>query len=314
MPRAGLLVTKPTTASASTTTAPTSPSKLQENYNLNRTFCSMKFKNGNMCPPLYTDLGGKCARNETGFLKCTDVRSLGSHSLRQAQLAITRMLGLFDGISRKYNIKYWITSATLLGAVRHKGFIPWDSDADIEIPLEEYERFFKTGSMDLPDDVFFQNTESDLYLKPDAKTYEAHKYKDIGMYIRTWNPRLRDRKSCYKFCMVRACKWHDGLMVDMFVVESVPSGSYPLKELLFEGLSLPVQNNWKDVLKSKYGDDYMVVPIEGSENRKQWDRPDPDHSCEEISKLSTYRLQIIVLIIIITIIILCIKFCCKVLF
>lgn len=270
--------TRPTTMLMPTT-------QLQENHNLTRHFCSMKFNNGEMCPPLYTDLGGKCGRNSTsGVFHCRDIRRLGSHSLRQAQLAITRMLGLFDNIARKHDIKYWITSATLLGAARHKGFIPWDSDADIEIPLDEYEKFFRVGSADLPKDVFFQNTESDPKLKPKAEIYNAHKYKDMGMYIRTWNPRLRDTKSCYKYCMNMGCNWHDGLMIDMYVVESVPTGSYPLKELIFEGLSLPVQNNWKDVLKDKYGTDYMVVPGEGSKNRQQWDWPDPDHSCEEILK------------------------------
>ena len=214
-----------------------------DNYETKLTFCSMKFKEGEMCPPLYTDLGGHCSRNSTGSFECTDVRTLASHSLRQAQLAITRMLAIFDHIAQKHNIKYWITSATLLGAARHKGFVPWDSDLDIEIPLDEYEKFYRNGSRDLPNDVFFQNTESDPKLKPDPQKYpglyESHKYKDIGMYIRTWNPRLRDTRSCYTYCIKMGCDWHDGLMIDIYVVEKVPTGTYPLRKITIRGSSIP---------------------------------------------------------------------------
>ncbi|KAK3715040.1 hypothetical protein QZH41_002680 [Actinostola sp. cb2023] len=281
--------TRSTTKGSSTpstktlTSSPTLPSlQRPENYDLQRTFCAMKLRNGLMCPRLYTELGGECSDAEDSKVICTDVRRMAFHRLRQAQLAMTRLLGLLDLVARKHNITYWLTSATLLGAVRHKGFIPWDSDVDIEIPLDQYEQFFKNASRDLPADVFFQNTESDPNLRPEELIYESNKYKDIGMYIRTWNPRLRDRKSCYKYCIAHGCKWHDGLMIDMYIVESIPKGTFPLKEVLFEGLRFPVPNNWRKRLVKKYGDNYMLVPREGSNNRFQWDWPDPVHSCEEL--------------------------------
>ncbi|MFR9070550.1 MAG: LicD family protein, partial [Paraclostridium sp.] len=54
--------------------------------------------------------------------------------LRKYQLVECEMLFLIDSICRKYNLKYWIDAGTLLGAIRHGGFIPWDDDCDICMP------------------------------------------------------------------------------------------------------------------------------------------------------------------------------------
>ncbi len=57
------------------------------------------------------------------------------------------MLVNFDRICRKNGIKYSITYGTLLGAIRHKGFIPWDDDIDVMMSRDEYEKFLKVGRM-----------------------------------------------------------------------------------------------------------------------------------------------------------------------
>ncbi len=59
------------------------------------------------------------------------------------------------------NIKYFIIAGTLLGAIRHGGFIPWDDDMDIGMLREDYEKFIKIAKTDLGEDFFLQTTETD---------------------------------------------------------------------------------------------------------------------------------------------------------
>jgi lipopolysaccharide cholinephosphotransferase len=66
-----------------------------------------------------------------------------SERLRTHQLHILEMLRYFDGICKKNEIPYFIVGGTALGAIRHRGFIPWDDDADVGIPRPHYERFEK---------------------------------------------------------------------------------------------------------------------------------------------------------------------------
>lgn len=60
--------------------------------------------------------------------------------LRLLQEADTLLLSIVDKVCQKYGFTYWMDAGTLLGAVRHKGFIPWDDDIDIQMTREEYER------------------------------------------------------------------------------------------------------------------------------------------------------------------------------
>lgn len=81
--------------------------------------------------------------------------------LRRMQHRMTEMLLCFDEICKRNNITYWLCSGTLLGAVRHKGYIPWDDDLDVEILHKDYDRLMEALKRELPEKYSIQNADTD---------------------------------------------------------------------------------------------------------------------------------------------------------
>ncbi|OOM79956.1 LicD family protein [Clostridium sp. BL-8] len=71
------------------------------------------------------------------------------------------LLKAFIEVCEKNKLKYYIIYGTLLGAVRHKGFIPWDDDIDVTMPREDYEKLKKISANEFKEPYFFQMPEND---------------------------------------------------------------------------------------------------------------------------------------------------------
>ena len=90
--------------------------------------------------------------------------------LRRDQMKMVEMLKVFSAICQKNDIKWWLCSGTLLGAARHKGFIPWDDDIDIAMMKKDYEKLKRVMRKWDSDEYFFQCMETDIeYVNPFAR-------------------------------------------------------------------------------------------------------------------------------------------------
>ena len=62
---------------------------------------------------------------------------------RNVQLLYLELLRFIDNVCKKHDINYWISDGTLIGAVRHGGFIPWDDDIDLSIMRDDYNKLIE---------------------------------------------------------------------------------------------------------------------------------------------------------------------------
>ncbi len=133
------------------------------------------------------------------------VIQLNDEELKQVNDIQIAMLDEVDRICRKYKIKYMICGGTLLGAVRHKGFIPWDDDVDIRMDRIEYEKFCKVCQKELDSDkYFFQTHKTD---KNYPWFFGKIRY-NYSRYVRVGQEHL---------------KMNDGIFIDIFPTDGLPN-------------------------------------------------------------------------------------------
>ena len=145
----------------------------------------------------------------------SDVVTLSSEDLRKLQLIALEMIAEVDRICRKHGIRYSLDGGTLLGAVRHKGFIPWDDDADIIFTRHEYAKFYRACKKDLDRERFFLQ---------DYRTDEGYRWGYA---------KLRRRDTEHIRTGQEHMHYQTGVYIDVFVVDNVPDHPVPRKIYYF---------------------------------------------------------------------------------
>lgn len=98
-----------------------------------------------------------------------------SYDLKQLQQKILGNLSVVHEVCEKHNLRYYLWAGTMLGAVRHKGFIPWDDDIDIAMPRKDYEALIAHAKewLPVPYEIVSYETDRDNYPLPFAKLQDA---------------------------------------------------------------------------------------------------------------------------------------------
>lgn len=135
--------------------------------------------------------------------------------LRKLQMTELEMLIEVDRICRKHNIKYSLDGGTLLGAIRHDGFIPWDDDADIVMLRSEYKKFYKACKNDLDTERFFLQ---------DFRTDQNYR----------WGySKMRRNGTVFLRSGQEHVKCNQSVFIDIFVYDQVPDQNFIRKIHLF---------------------------------------------------------------------------------
>lgn len=166
--------------------------------------------------------------------------AINSQRLKQIELDI---LDKVDEICHILNIEYFLMGGTLLGAVRHHGFIPWDDDIDIIMKREDYDIFIRKAQSLLPDYYFLQNNDTD---------------KDYLNYF----SKIRDSRTTF---WESSCKSHDinhGVFIDVFPLDYYPvSNAFLFKRIkTFADMRI---SGWYNVEQPKTGIGKSMVKLLG---------------------------------------------------
>lgn len=214
---------------------------------------------------------------------------------RDFQISMLILLDKFDKLCKKHNLTYWLDFGTMLGAVRHQGFIPWDDDLDVGMMIGDYKKLLEIDSSELLEFGMtspegFTGVFKKLVLKELTEDtimgidifpyyYEGidHNYKsnlltrinscikEINEYETVENENILKLSKKYKINQDNSEKFDKskiiylGTSCVLYKQELFTyEDIYPLDEVLFEDKTYKIPNNYYKFLFSRYSNFYLL--------------------------------------------------------
>lgn len=153
----------------------------------------------------------RLANNPVGLdeeaIKIIYLNSLSNPEIRLLQKECLVILEMFDRFCKEHHLRYYLGEGSLLGAIRHKGFIPWDDDADVVMERDDFERFLELAKDQLPDgfELDWHNTAVGVHaVSPKIRMVKGSQFE------RVYNPKKGE-------VLLAA-----GTTIDIFPLDNVP--------------------------------------------------------------------------------------------
>ena len=174
--------------------------------------------------------------------------------IRQYQLAQLELMAMVDELCSDLSLTYYIIGGTLLGAIRHKGFIPWDPDIDIAMPRKDYEKLREYFASNKSDRYFYQHHSTE---KNHFSGHALIKIKDSHVFFKSKGSRFKPV--------------YDGIYLDIFPLDNAPLDKKlqekqmkkikGIKRLIEIKSAKVFENNKAPLILGKYAVSLLLTPL-----------------------------------------------------